>query len=403
MDDSPKKQSAYSQLVNSLIKHPRYQYNDRRLNCTFPVGEELYTGIEFEVAYKPNVNLVLSVITRLSERECQGMAKQTNPQSYFPRPHGQRNCLLYNHTHQGSRMEGSYLIEFLANYETSLVVFDFAGAGKSQGEYTSFGWFEADQINTVVNFLSHSLGFDNIGLWGKSMGGAASIIYQSKYPNPLVKFMIIDSAFDKLKHAILNIASSHSAAPSFAVRALLLFVSNTVKTKAGFDIYKVKPIDYVKNIGIPCIFVIGQEDNVVTKSQFFNLHSSCKASYKKLYVVPGDHTGNRLDDDQFCGEVANFMTNFFPMRNPGGVAGVLKNRNASISLLTNSQAVSHTKSTVFDATKIKNSMFIPSNARFRQGGQAYNHAQIEVPEVSEYSSSPEADHHRRIPLLRTLI
>ena len=74
-------------------------------------------------------------------------------------------------------MEGLYLVDFVSNYDSSLAVVDFAGAGMSDGEYTSFGWHESDQINCIVNYLHNKLGFESIGIWGKSMGAAASILF----------------------------------------------------------------------------------------------------------------------------------------------------------------------------------------------------------------------------------
>ena len=202
------------------------------------------------------------MITPVSNAESE-IYDPRNYRAFFPRPPGRRNCLIYLHTHRGSRSEGTYLIDFLSKFDTSVCVFDFAGAGQSQGEYTSFGWFEADQVKIMVDFLTSELGFDNIGIWGKSMGGAAAIIYLGKYFNPCVKFMVTDSSFDKLKHAIINIATSQSKAPQFAVKTFMLFIANTIKSKANFDIYKVTPIEYVDKVKVPCIFVIGDVDNVV--------------------------------------------------------------------------------------------------------------------------------------------
>lgn len=259
---------------------------------------------------------------------------------------------MYLHTHQGSRAEGTYFVEFLARFECSLCVFDFAGAGQSGGEYTSFGFFESEQIKCMVDFLSTKLGFDVIGLWGKSMGGAATIMYCGKYPHPCVRFMVIDAAFDKLKHAILNIASGNSSAPQFAVKTFMLFVANTVKAKAGFDIYQVRPIDWVDKIVIPSLFVIGQEDNVVKKSEFFSLHAKCASNQKRLLMSTGDHTANRLDDPNFNSEALEFLGKFFPKVK----SGVLKPGPSPANFIEETKTDNPLNRPMLDGQKILNSV-----------------------------------------------
>lgn len=362
-------------MVNSLIKHPRYHYYDQKLKGFFSVDGEMFCAEEFVVPYQQGINLIMSVMTRLTENET-GSSRE-NRKSLFPRPAGQRNCLLYLHTHQGCRIEGTYLVDLMVNYESSLAVIDFAGAGMSGGEYTSFGWYESEQVNSVVNFLSSRLGFESIGIWGKSMGGAAAILYYSQFRSPLVKFLVVDSSFDKAKHAILNIASSHSKAPTFAIKAFLMFVASTVKSKAKFDIYKVRPIDHVANITVPCIFVIGQEDEVVKTTEFFNLHAKCGAPYKKLFVAKGDHTANRLDDDDFRHEMIDFIGHFFPMRRRAEeINGVLKNK--SMIPLVRSRMSHGPDSQIFDHTKLKNSIFMPRNDGMRQHTISDSHLQPHV-------------------------
>ncbi len=313
MSYSPEpKQSGYMNLINQLIKHPRYPYSDNTLIGLTNTETGTVGCFNFDVGYQQNVNLVMSIITPLAQHEVE-VYDPNNPSQFFPRPPGKRSCLLYLHTHKGTRSEGTYLVDFLSTYDTSLVLFDFAGAGDSGGEYTSFGWFETEQVRIVIEYLTNRLGFDSIGLWGKSMGASAAVMYLGKYFNPLVRFVIIDSCFDKLKHAIINIASSNSSAPEFALKTFMLFVANTVKSKAGFDIYKVNPIEYVDKIKIPTVFVIGDNDQVVKKKEFFNLHGKCGSTFKKLYVVKGEHADNRLEDDNFRHTMEEFMSHFFPL------------------------------------------------------------------------------------------
>lgn len=318
----------YQNVVNSLIKHPRYPYNHRLLSGVNFVKSDMIASVEFSVSYKPGVNLAVTVLTPIREEERQKYNPK-DPYALFPRPQEERNALVYLHTHQGCRIEGMYLVDLLGSYRASLCVFDFAGAGQSGGEFTSFGHFEAEQIQIIVNLLTKQLGFDTIGLWGKSMGGAAAILYGGQFLQPNVKFMVVDSAFDKLKHAIVNIASTQTKAPTFAIKTFLLFVSRTVNNKAGFDIHKVRPIDHIDKINLPIRFIIGNVDQVVKKEEFESLYNKCMSPDKRIVVTPGDHAGNRLEDPYCLGVIKDLLDRFLGPRDGGSKpTSVLKNKHA---------------------------------------------------------------------------
>lgn len=48
----------------------------------------------------------------------------------------------------------------------SLFCFDCAGSGLSEGEFISLGWYERDDVDTVVEWLRNSNRVSTIGLWG---------------------------------------------------------------------------------------------------------------------------------------------------------------------------------------------------------------------------------------------
>lgn len=56
----------------------------------------------------------------------------------------------------------------------SYVVFDFAGSGVSQGKYVSLGYYEVDDIKSILKHLRKRIGEQiKVVLWGRSMGAVA--------------------------------------------------------------------------------------------------------------------------------------------------------------------------------------------------------------------------------------
>jgi len=66
------------------------------------------------------------------------------------------------------------------------------------GDYISLGYHEQDDVATVVEYLTGTCRIPRIGLWGRSMGAATSIIYAATNSNS-IKAMILDSPFSSLR------------------------------------------------------------------------------------------------------------------------------------------------------------------------------------------------------------
>lgn len=79
----------------------------------------------------------------------------------------------------------------------TLFCFDFAGCGLSEGEYISLGWYEREDLQTIVEHLRAHRRVSTIGLWGRSMGAVTALMYGDR--DPSIGGMVLDSAFSSMK------------------------------------------------------------------------------------------------------------------------------------------------------------------------------------------------------------
>jgi len=85
-----------------------------------------------------------------------------------------KQCILYCHGASGGRLDGiTDVWELGMQLEASLCVFDFAGCGKSEGEYITLGMWEEDDVRCMVRKLIEDFKYEHIVLWGRSMGAVA--------------------------------------------------------------------------------------------------------------------------------------------------------------------------------------------------------------------------------------
>lgn len=66
-----------------------------------------------------------------------------NASLYQLQKNSSEKCLIYLHTHHGSRLEATCLIEPMLNSHINLCLFDFSGYGNSEGETVTLGLQES--------------------------------------------------------------------------------------------------------------------------------------------------------------------------------------------------------------------------------------------------------------------
>ena len=159
------------------------------------------------------------------------------------------------HGNSSCRLEALENVQYMLPQNISLLCFDFAGCGISGGEYISLGWFERDDVATIVEHLRDKRRVSTIALWGRSMGAVTALLHADR--DPSIAGIVCDSPFSDLKKLVNELAGRFTKLPSFLVSPCLKLVSSSIKSKAKFDIYKLSPIKHVKNSFIPALFAHG--------------------------------------------------------------------------------------------------------------------------------------------------
>lgn len=106
-------------------------------------------------------------------------------------------CVLFLHTRGGCRKEAIFLKDYILP-KAALCIFDFAGSGKSEGEYLSLGPKEKRDARQVVATIKTEYNVGTVFLWGRSMGAVTSIIYARDHPTEIAG-LILDAPFSEIE------------------------------------------------------------------------------------------------------------------------------------------------------------------------------------------------------------
>ena len=137
--------------------------------------------------------------------------------------------VLYLHGNASSRKEGdNHLLELLKR-DINLFIVDLPGCGLSEGEYISLGYHERHDVKILVDFIENLPGVGNIGLWGRSMGAATTMLYAHK--DERIKAIVMDSPFADFNLLAKQTVLKQIKLPNFLIEGALKILKGTVKKK----------------------------------------------------------------------------------------------------------------------------------------------------------------------------
>jgi len=284
----------YEELVKAIIRPPRAEYEIEELGPS-----------SFDYGGVPFVREDLSLVNPRGMRlVCSMWRRRQLPEGGLP-------CVIYMHGNASCRAEALQVLAGVLASGASLFTFDFAGCGMSEGDYISLGWYEKDDLAVVLQHLRDNSLATSIALWGRSMGAACSVMHASR--DPSIAGLICDSPFASLEQVALELVANAPqqvpgapAFPSFLVKTLLWKVAMSVKHRAGFDLYKLRPVDAAKTCYAPALFGAGTDDVLVRphhSKQIYDLF----AGDKNFVTFEGDH--NDVRPDFFMDSACIFLKN----------------------------------------------------------------------------------------------
>lgn len=168
--------------------------------------------------------------------------------------------------------------------------------GKSEGKYSTYGFYEKYDVNMWIEYLKSRFGNDIIlGLHGESMG--AGTVMETIPLNDSIKFVIEDCGYSNF-HELIGFQITHAYKNRLVrkiLRPSLIFANFFMKTKAKFSMKKIIPIDIVSSTSLPMMFVHGKEDYFVPWYMAVDLYKAKTKGYKELYLVEGAKHAEALE------------------------------------------------------------------------------------------------------------
>ena len=169
--------------------------------------------------------------------------------------------------------------EFLKlGYNTLLV--DFMGSGGSEGNSTTIGYKEAEEVKTAFDYVA-SKGEQHIYLFGTSMGAVAIMKAMDDNLTINPRGLILECPFGTMFQTV-SVRVKLMGLHTFPTAYLLMFWGGV---ENGFWAFSHNPEEYAKHIEFPVLLMYGEADNRVSRAETDSIYANLRG-YKCLKTFP---------------------------------------------------------------------------------------------------------------------
>jgi alpha-beta hydrolase superfamily lysophospholipase len=216
-----------------------------------------------------------------------------------------KGTIVLCHGRFGSKDPDLKYVPWLREAGYNCFLFDFRGHGRSEGDYTSFGYHERKDLLAAVELLQGK-GVDRVGVIGFSLGAVVAIGAAAE--SEQIRTVVADGAFVELKKALARGAEERHV-PRWLIRLLGPSIFWLAGRRVGGELQQAEPLRWVDRIAPRALFLIhGEEDPYASVEDVRRLYDAA-GEPKELWIARGAR--HRRVDQVYPEEYRTRVLRFF--------------------------------------------------------------------------------------------
>ncbi|MEG1773072.1 MAG: alpha/beta hydrolase [Clostridia bacterium] len=200
----------------------------------------------------------------------------------------------------------SIYVPFYLKQGFDIIMPDHRAHGASEGKYMDFGQYSSRDICDWCALIKEKYGDRKIYLHGISMGTAAVLLASARGEIENLTAVVADCGYANLNSEFKYVLKSRMHLPAFPFLNICSLIN---KINSGFFFSEVNPIDAVKKLNLPVLFIHGKKDFLIPYMMSEKMFLSCPSLNKQLLIVEeARHTSSFFFDKE---GVTTAMLNIF--------------------------------------------------------------------------------------------
>ncbi|MBK7258893.1 MAG: alpha/beta fold hydrolase [Ignavibacteriae bacterium] len=173
----------------------------------------------------------------------------------------------------------------------NVFLYDSRRHGDSGGRFCTYGFYEKHDTSTVISYLEDrkDIQIGKIGLMGSSMGAAVAI--QVAALDPRVSSVLAESGFATLRTVYDEYQKRIVKVPWHYLRNIVIKRSEHI---AHFKASAVSPLEAVRNVRVPILFMHGTTDNLIRHTYTERVYANANEP-KELWLIQGARHNNMAE------------------------------------------------------------------------------------------------------------
>lgn len=211
--------------------------------------------------------------------------------------------IMFHGVHANGLFHFSIQTREFINRGFNVLVIDERAHGKSEGKYITYGQKEQEDVLSWISYVENVLNFQNIYLYGLSMGATSIALASPRFDNK-IKGMIIDCGFTNINELIDHIVGSQHIPKQLFYHGLIFLA----KHLADINFNDLTTVDRLKQTSTPAFFVQGTKDIVATQKFLMDNYNACSSKKEILEVEGAPHTLSvPLEKEKVLNKIFNFL------------------------------------------------------------------------------------------------
>jgi pimeloyl-ACP methyl ester carboxylesterase len=192
-----------------------------------------------------------------------------------------KGTVLYLHGVSDCKIDGLRLARLLHDDHFNVFLYDSRRHGRSGGKFCTYGFYEKFDVVKIIDYLAQrkDVAAGKIAAFGTSMGAAVAI--QAAAIDVRIGAVIAENSFATLRSIFDDYQKRMFKLPFHYLRNLVIVRSERI---ARFKASDVSPLEAVRTLEIPILFIYGTNDHLIDHEYSVMLYENTRGK-KDLFPV----------------------------------------------------------------------------------------------------------------------